>query len=133
MFNETINFLLATLTAVFLITGCSPEDRTSGGEIEALYWHENNRYTAVTINADVVSNHRIPPWGKHARAKNVTLFTDLGPEEKSWYKCNWSHSNWNGADMDTAYCEMHIHNLDELGTADWSHGKFGSGATTRID
>ena len=132
MFNNTVNFLLFVCISIIVLAGCSYEDHTSGGEIEALYWHEGERYTAVTVNADVVSRQRIPPWG-HAMDKNIRLYTDAEPSEKAWYKCEWTRNDWFGADLDTAFCGIHIHNLDELGTADWNHGKFGSGSTTRID
>ena len=131
MFNDTVNFLLTITFVMLTVVGCSYEHMTSGGEIEAIYWHEHERYTAVTINADIVTQHRIPPY--HGVFRTITLYTDVAPGEKSWYKCEWDFRPLDGADTDTAYCDIHIHNLDELGTADWNHGKFGSGATIRID
>ena len=128
---KVINFTLAILFTGFLVTGCSYEHKTSGGEVEAIYWHEGERYTAMTNNADVITRHRIPPY--HGVYSSVTLYTDVPADEKSWYKCEWDFRPLDGADTDTAYCDIHIHNLDELGTADWNHGKFGSGSTTRID
>lgn len=131
MFDNTVNFLLFVGISILMLAGCSYEDKTSGSEIEALYWHEGERYTAVTINADVVSRHHIPPY--YDVYRSVTLYTDVEPDEKSWYECGWTWNPWSGTDTDTAYCDIHIHDLDELGTADWNHGKFGSGSTTRID
>ena len=131
MFTDTINFLLFVCISAFMLTGCSYEDKKAGGEIEAVYWHEGERYTAVTINADIVTRHNIPPY--YDAYRTVTLYTDVPPDEKSWYKCRWTRNMWTGTDADTAYCDIHIHNIDELGTADWNHGKFGSGSTTRID
>jgi len=133
---ETISTAFNTLVVMFVagafIAGCSSEPRSSGGEVEAIYWHEGQRYTAVTENAGLISHHNIPPWG-HAVSGAISLYKDLGADEKAWYKCEWDWNAWNGADHDTAYCEIHIHSLDELGTGNWNHGKFGSGTTSRIE
>ena len=114
------------------VGGCENTDYSAGGEIDAIYWHEGLRYTVMVENAGVITKRRLPPWG-HAMDKNITMYTDVEVGEKSWYKCEWARNNWLGPDLDTAYCDIHIHSLNELGTADWNHGKFGSGATTRID
>lgn len=132
MFNNIVNFSLVAIAGLLMMVGCAEEHKTSGGEVEAVYWHEGSRYTAVTENADVITRHRIPPY-HGVRASSVTLYTDVPEGEKSWYKCEWDWNAMSGADTDTAYCDIHIHNIDELGTADWNHGKFGSGSTTRID
>ena len=137
MFKNIMNFKLEMVLVVLILAGClilpgcSYEHKTAGDEIEALYWHEGERYTAVTIIADVVTRYNIPPYSGTYRT--VTLYTDVAEGEKSWYKCEWDWEVWMGTDTDTAYCDIHIHNIDELGTADWNHGKFGSGSTTRID
>ena len=132
MFNNTVNFLLFVCISIIVLAGCSYEDHSAGGETDAIYWHEGLRYTAVIIDDGVVTRHGIPPWG-YAMNKNIKVYTDAEPGEKSWYRCGWTWNPWTGTDLDTAYCNIHIHNLDELGTADWNHGKFGSGSTTRID
>jgi len=120
------------LVIVAMLPSCAETEHSAGGEIDAIYWHEGLRYTVMVENAGVITKRRLPPWG-HAMNKNIRLYTDAGPGEKAWYECEWSRNEWTGADLDTAYCDIHIHGLDELGTADWNHGKFGSGSTTRID
>ncbi len=132
--NEFYRFLIGIsimIAVTILIVGCEVTEHTSGGEVEAIYWHEGERYTAVTENADVLEHHRIPPFAAGPGA--VTLYKDAVPGEKSWYKCEWTRNNWTGADPDLSYCDIHIHSIDELGTGNWNHGKFGSGSTTRID
>jgi len=125
-----VNKIVLLLTTI-LLSSCSGEPRFVEREVDAIYWHEYQRYTAMTENAGMIEKHNIPPWGT-ARAGAVKLYTDVDANTKAWYKCDYRWSNWVGANAD-ASCEIHIHNLDELGTADWNHGKFGSGPTTRID
>lgn len=114
-----------------LLSACDALDvhKTSGGEIDAIYWHEGRRYTAMTENAGLIEQHKIPPWGGYGGS--VTLYKDVASDAKLWYKCEWDWNGLNGSSNEV--CEIHIHSLDDLGTADWDHGKFGSGSTTRID
>ncbi len=116
----------------FVVVGCEETHHTAGSEIDAIYWHEGTRYTAMTNNADVISTHRIPPFHP-VTARSVNVYADVAEDESSWYECDWTRNNWTGTDTTTAYCDIHIHSIDELGTADWNHGKFGSGSTTRIE
>ena len=117
------------LLSIALLSACGVEDKSSGGDIDAIYWHENDRYTVMTIDNDIVSKFKITPWSDYGGT--VELYRDVDPDESSWYKCTWTYSPWSGSD--DGYCEIHIHDLNELGTADWNHGKFGSGSTKRID
>ena len=130
--NDFLNFTLAILIAGFLVAGCSPEWKEAGGEVDAVYWHEGTKYTVAVENADLVTQKRLPPWGG-AMDKNVRLYTDVAGSDSSWYKCEWEWSNWNGADLDTAYCDIHIHSLDELVTADWNHCEYDNGLIEQID
>ena len=112
------------------LVGYLYEDKKAGGEIDAIYWHEGVRYTVSVIDdAGLVSNYKIPPFAEHTG--KVLLYTDAEDGEKAWYVCDWLFNNMTGSS--DGLCEIHIHNIDELGTADWNHGKFGSGSTTRID
>lgn len=116
--------------ALAILAGCTDTAHHASGEIDALYWHEGTRYTARTIDdGGLVYTKRLPPFGAY-RGK-VMLYTDVEPGKKSWYECNWMFNNFFGAS--DGLCEIHIHDLNELGTADWNHGKFGTGSTTRID
>ena len=117
------------LLPIFILAACGMEDMSSGGDIDAIYWHENDRYTIMTINSDIVTKHRIPPWNGYGGT--IELYQDVDPDNSSWYKCDWKYNSIVG--FEDGYCEIHIHNLNELGTADWNHGKFGSGSTKRID
>lgn len=114
---------------ILLLSACGVENKSAEGDIDAIYWHERDRYTVMTINNDKITKHRIPPWAE--RGGTVELYNDVAPDKLSWYKCTWTYNIWSG--HDDGYCEIHIHNLNELGTAGWNHGKFGSGSTKRID
>ena len=110
-----------------MLYGCSDTEHYVSREVDALYWHERNRYTAISIDEDGRAiKHRIPA----ANNLRVTLYTNLDADAKPWYECEWVFNFWTGAD---GSCEVYIHGLDEMGTADWNHGKFGSGSTTRLD
>lgn len=119
------------LMMVTILVSCGGEPRSVEREVDAIYWHEGQRYTAKVEVADMIVDYSIPAWGL-GRADSVTLYKDVAAGDKSWYKCEWMWNEFTGTDAD-AYCEIHIHSLDDLGTADWNHGKFGSGSTTRID
>ena len=122
---------LISIIAFITLTGCTDRPRSEEGIIDALYWHEGDRYTAKVVSTgNVVVSHKIPPW-YNDNSSTVEVIVDVPANEKSWYKCNWFHNNMSGPS--NGYCEIHIHNLDEIGTADWNHGKFGSGSTTKID
>ena len=125
------NMKYIILLLPILLSGCSYEDKTQGHSIDAVYWHENEQYTAKVIEPDnSVTDYRLPPWGAGER-NSMHLYLDVLPDEQSWYSCTWKYRGLDGSK--DCRCEIHIHNLDELGTADWNHGKFGSGSTTRID
>jgi hypothetical protein len=118
-------FTLILLSVV--LYGCGETEHYAEGEIDALYWHERNRYTVISIDEDgIARQYRIPRF----TVGEVNLHTNLDSTTKPWYKCEWVHNSWTGTE---GACDIYIHNLDELGTADWNHGKFGSGSTTRID
>lgn len=118
------------LIMIVLLSGCSVPHSIER-EVDAIYWHEGQRYTAKVENANIIVDYRIPPF-YGAKQGAVTLYKDVDVGNKSWYKCEWTHSTLYGINTD-AYCEIHIHSLEELGTAGWNHGKFGTGSTTRID
>lgn len=133
LFEKYIGWLAFAMLVGFIahtVGSCEDVAKNSSGEIDAVYWHENDRYTVTTIDNDIVTRVKIPMWG-HSKPSTIVLYTDVAPDAKSWYDCNWLWNNWTGGS--DGRCEIHIHSIDELGTADWNHGKFGTGSTTRID
>jgi hypothetical protein len=119
--------LLVVLLIALLCGGCSDTKMIEKSTAQAIYWHESDRYTAAIINNGVVEMRRIPTTGYN----NITLYTDLKDGELPWYKCEWLNNAFTG--NHSGKCEVHIKNIDSLMTADWNHGKFGSGTTTRIN
>lgn len=115
------------LAVVLLCAGCSGEGMHEKRSVEAIYWHEGDRYSAAIVNGDSVVMHRIPIYNKY----RLTVAIDVKRGEKPWYECSWNFSQMWGATNST--CSIHIKSIDSLKTADWNHGKFGSGTTTRID
>ena len=120
------NKLSIFLLIAFLCVGCSDTKVIEKNKAQAIYWHESDRYTAAIIRDKVVEMRRIP-----RRGYNITLYTDLKDGDLPWYNCegleNWLVGPHSGE------CEVHIKNIDSLITADWDHGKLGSGSTTRVN
>ena len=123
-------FYLLPIIALVILTGCSYTTNSAYHEVDAIYWHEGQRYTAKVVEEDgSITSYRIPSWGI-PHPNSVKVYTDVGEGLKPWYNCVWKYNEFSGAS--DAKCEIHLHGLDELGTGGWSHGKFGSGSTTRI-
>jgi len=124
--------LLAICLTALLFVGCSDDAATivEESEAEAIYWHENNRYTAAIVNGDEVAMHRIPFHPADWR-DSVRVVLDVTDNNKPWYRCEWLHNGFSG--NHGGKCEIHLRDIDSLRTADWNHGKHGTGTTTRID
>ena len=114
---------------VALMCGCSGDpvsEQSEQSEAEGIYWHEHNRYSAAIISGDSINLHKIPSGnGK------VSLFSDVRGDDRPWYKCMWVTNRFKGPHGHV--CEIHIKDIGSLRTADWNHGKFGTGTTSRID
>ena len=115
------------LIITLLLTGCSNSISIEENTAEAIYWHESKRYSAAVVFGDVVEMRSLPIY----HDTKVILYIDVKSNDMPWYKCSHLHNEWVG--YHNGNCEIHIKSIDSLSTADWNHGKFGSGATTRIN
>lgn len=114
---------------VLFLSGCESIHHVDEGTADAVYWHENDWYTLKTIEPDgSVKDYNIPMCNDCQIT--VTLWIDDLKGGKPTYRCIWDENRWIPP---TGHCDIHIHRLSDLGTADWNHGKFGSGPTTRIN
>ena len=113
------------LILICLIATCSAcsdyRDYTKGRtEIEAFYYHEQGRYTAAILSDSVLTMVRV-------RAAIITM----DARGKPWYECDYMHdiniSQHKGA------CYVHLRSINDINTAGWDHGKFGSGTTSRLN
>ena len=93
--------------------------------VDAIYWHENDRFTAVKVVDKVVQFISLP-------RQPVTVTVVCDADEKPWYEYSYQFSDFAGAQKG-GWCKIHIKTVDSLRSADWNHGKFGSGSTVRID
>jgi len=101
------------------------------GKIDALYWHGKKRFTVATVEEGKLILKELPNAGHIA--KNV--YMDAVEGEQGTYDCRYEWSEWIewiGAQKG-GECNIHIHSLDSMRTADWNKGKFGSGSTVRMD
>lgn len=118
---------IAMLLITLMVSACGKAAKTYiKHEVDAVYWHEHAKYTVAIIQGDNVEMRQLPFMVR------VSLVTDLGEGQKSWYECSLNYSEWSGHSKDS-WCRIHIRSLGDLQTAGWNHGKFGSGSTTRID
>lgn len=116
--------LLTLLFIALILSACSGNKvlLTEPTEIEAAYYHENNRFSVAVLNED----------GK-LRMVNLVRTSVFIEEttDHNWYECDYSYNTWTGKYI--GGCSIHLHSIDGLNTAGWNHGKFGRGDTTRID
>jgi hypothetical protein len=111
--------------------------------VEAVYFHEKNKYTVASIEDKELKMISLPHYG-HQNLK-PRIFIDVPAGEKSWYEVKYerksknsnlrkTHFNDNVNNYEVKpFIHIHISSIDQLNTADWNNGKFGSGKTTRIN
>lgn len=128
MKNSKGTTLAASALIALLCAGCGIDSKTVSekNKVEAIYWHERNRYSAAIVRGDTIDMHRIPIFS----SSDVTVLQDVPAKEKPWYECEWKYDGFKG--NHGGWCNIHIHSVDPLRTADWNHGKFGTGSTKRI-
>lgn len=120
-----MNKLLISLIALLLV-GCSdPIVHKYKRDIVSVYYHEGNDYSVGIFDTGLLTIKRLPP------AAHVSVWLDVSPEDNMWYECDFTRYKFTGDT--TGGCNIHMHDIDDLNTAGWNHGKFGSGTTTRID
>lgn len=119
--------LVVMLTLFYvMLCDCKAEEHHVMGktEVDAVYWHEGRRYTFITIDENnKLIFTRVPVF-----SYKVKLDVTIDAKNKCWYEYNYI-TDWGGA---YGWFKIHLTSLDDLKTADWNHGKFGSGTTTRI-
>lgn len=87
---------------------------------DAVFWHEGKSFSYMVQQGQTVSIRRV--WSGNAASSSVSL--EFG---EPYIHC--SYKRWIST---YGQCTITIPNLDYLQTADWNHGKFGSGSTQRI-
>jgi len=114
---------------LFLITSCQYHKKIEQLEVDAIYWHEKQKYSAaIIIDNQIILKNITYGCGWN---NPVKIYHDVPQNKKSWYKCEWLYNKSMG--RKNTQCEIHIHGLNSIKTAGWDHGKFGSGLTIRID
>ena len=87
-------------------------------EIKAAYMHEAGRYSIMVQDANTLSLVKLG---------YATIKTDVTAGSNIWYEATYNGMN------ECVESTIHLHSVDDLNTAGWNHGKFGSGTTHRID
>lgn len=126
---------LASLILAVVLVGCAPApagfQTFEQFNVDAVFWHENDRYSVVVSNGDDVtpvdlsSIHK----GRYDYKTGAKVVKDV-PEGKPMYVKIYNY--WDG-DASRAYHEIHVHSIKDINTAGWNHGKFGSGSTVIIE
>ena len=119
-------YFLMVLMLIF--TGCGkPQERIEKYYFDHIYMHEMNLYSFSKIEGNEVKSFRASPYW----CQNTKVFQDLPKEEKMWVEVTTLYGDIYGERA--VKVEIHIHDANEIGTAGWNHGKFGSGQTTKIE
>lgn len=105
-----------------LLTGCEDwEDHTKPKTIiQSVYYHEKGRYSVSVMESNRLKMVNVP---------GVVLIVDKDTDHL-WYECDYKRNSWNGQTVGNCY--IHIRSVNDINTAGWNHGKFGSGTTIRI-
>lgn len=110
-----------------LVSGCMEErikTITLEGVGDHLYWHEGIRYTIKSVtDSGEVKSFKMP------YRVMVRLFEDKSIKSGVRYRCEYTTSGWSG---NKGWCKIYINSVEDLQTANWNHGKFGSGTTKRL-
>lgn len=111
-----------------LMVGCSNPEKVSvpKTEIVAVYMHHVNNYSVAVKNENRIDIVRLP-W---QLGDAVEIIADVPQGSPMWVACDGTYSSAFGDT--TGGCEIHIHNVDDINTASWNHGKAGHGTTERI-
>ena len=99
-------------------------------DVIAIYYHEGESYSVAIEKDNQISMFRLPT-GSHTGIP-LAIITDIKPDGTMWIECEYSWNHWHGEVIGKG-CEIHIRDIDDIGTAGWNHGKNGSGQTTRIN
>jgi len=123
---------IATLCIVVFhsMIGCETEVRQKSETVKAVYWHEGRSFSVAIRDGDKLRMVRLP----HSHFDEVLKIDVLcdAPAGRPWYEYRYERSFWDSMHKG-GWLKVHIPSVDELRTADWNHGKNGSGTTTRID
>ena len=97
-------------------------------DADAIYWHESDRFTIVKADkiTKELSYYSTRKYSLHIRAK--VFITD-----KKGFACWYYRDGFGTINPRKSKCEVYITSLDEVGTGNWNHGKFGSGTTERVN
>jgi hypothetical protein len=110
----------AFLTALLLIAGCDSTVTKTYPKVEAVYMHNPGSYSIIYLNGNELK--QIASHGG-----KVQIFTDVELGAPLWAEVT-SHTGGSWNDM-----IIHIHSVNDIGTAGWNAGKQGSGQTNRVD
>jgi hypothetical protein len=105
------------------------------GEFDALYWHRGDNYTLVSIIDKKIVKSKMSDSlkdvnGDYCQIETVTVIIDLEDKKRPWYNCRCYAVGQPGR---VAQCEIHIKGLDNMKTAEFRYGKFGTGVMTRLE
>ena len=120
--------LTLALLCISLLGACGTDvSMYKKSVVDAVYWHEGDRYTVAIINDGVVEMRELPS----SQVIKVNLYIDVKNDEQPWYECDWHHNKV--IHSPNGKCDIHIKSIEHLKTSDWNHGKFGSGSTTKLN
>ncbi len=94
-------------------------------EPDAVYWHEGSKYSYKIFDGSQIITKSFYAHKVYSTSSPTYI--------EHRYRLKEDGNIAEGHDHENNNWILYLNSLDELGTAGWNHGKFGSGTTTRID
>jgi len=123
-------FAILFILSLFLIsatTGCGPLPKGyEKVEVDAVFMHLRNSYSFMIYNGDEIEHRILQRWD----TTKLKIVRDVSEGESLWYEGHYRICPGGTKRFDDI--TIHLRSIDDLKTAGWNHGKFGSGTTRRV-
>lgn len=121
--------IIALLLLSLLLQGCSDKrEHFKYDNIQAVYYHEGNSYSFAQLDTKS-TNTEVKILQLGGFFTTVKIYADAAPSNSMWIEGDLVEEGGGGHHYEY---EIHIHNVDDINTGGWDHGKFGRGTTTRL-
>ena len=124
-------FLVVVLLFLVLMCRCGENKHTpfQYTNIQAVYYHERCWYSFAWSDTNA-NNAEIQILSFNGYNTIVKIYADVPPTNSMWIAGDMIEKGGGRVRYDY---NIHIHNVNDINTAGWNHGKFGTGTTTRIN
>ncbi|MDB4461374.1 hypothetical protein N9043_00325 [bacterium] len=122
--------MLSVAVLSMLVTGCNKDKHYDYVKpIESLYYHELGEYSYSTLKDGELKFYDLPRDRRsNNRGYTLKIIAVAKGLKKPYVKCKYSYKSG----YISGYCSVYVRGVNDIGTAGWTNGKFGSGTTTRV-